>query len=290
MKRNFFYTLILSFLFFSCGSGEDNSSSESPESDVQDEFLQEESGEGEMEAEAFIIPSALQIGTLFQRSGLGYVEGVVADPANAGQYVTKNAKLINFGVYSADLAYCILNGQGPKSLQFLKAVKDLSEGIGYGSIFTDQNLYNRFEQNIDNRDSVLNLLVEIQENTDYFVEENDLQEQTYVIFAGAWVEGMYLGVNAFNKENKEDIAKRLVEQMNIMSNLIKAMESSDRDISDIDFVLEALKEFESFYNNLEGIRDENGIVNVREANIANEDIDKMSEMVQSLRSKIIAIS
>jgi len=290
MKRNFVYGLILSFLFVSCGSDGGNTESQDVESDVQDEFLMEESGEADMEAETIIIPSALQIGTLFQRSGLGYIDGIVADPSALSQYVSKNAKLLNFGVYSADLAYCILNEQSQKSSQFLKAVKELADGIGYRSIFSDQNLYDRFEKNIDQRDSVLNLLVEIQEKTDAFVAENDMQEQTYVIFAGAWVEGMYLGVNAFNKNNKADISKRLVEQMNIMSNLIKALESSDRDLSDIQFVINSLKDFESFYSNLDGIRDENGIVNVREAKIANEDIDKMAQMVKDLRAQIISVS
>lgn len=290
MKKSLISSIILSLFFISCGDGNQQSNDSSQEADVQEEFLKEESGEADMETETFIIPSALQIGTIFQRSGIGYIDGVVTDPSQIDAYVSKNAKLMNFGLYSADLAYCILNGQSQKSLEFLNAVKSLAEGIGYSSIFSDQNLYKRFEANIDNKDSVLNLLVEIQENTDVFVEENSMNEQTYVIFAGAWVEGMYLGINAFNKENKGDIAKRLVEQMNIMTNLIKALKSSERDLSDVDFVVNSLKDFENFYNNLESIRDENGIVNVREATIADEDIDKMSSMVKDLRNKIIAVS
>jgi hypothetical protein len=290
MKKNIIYSICLSLFFVACSGDAGNSDSGNLENDVQDEFLSEEMGDEEMEADAFIIPSALQIGTVFQRSGLGYIEGVVTNPADMSKYVSKNAKLLNFGVYSADLAYCILNGQSQQALNFLKAVKDLADGIGYGGIFSEQNLYSRFEKNIDVRDSVLNLLVEIQEKTDVFVEENNMQEQTYVIFAGAWVEGMYLGVNAFNKKNKEDISRRLVEQMNIMTNLIRALKSSERDVSDLDYLLTALKEFESFYNKLESIRDENGVVNVREANIADEDIEKMSEMVKSLRNKIITVS
>ncbi len=246
----------------------------------------EESGELQEPEHSFYLPSALQIGTIFKRSGLGYMEGITANPENASKYVGKNTQLLNFGVYSADLAYTILNSQSQNSRSLLIAVKELSEGIGFESVFNQDGLYDRFEANLGNQDSILNLLVEIQENTDVFVSENDFRAETYVIFGGAWVEGMYLGSRAFNKENKAQISKRLVEQLNILGNLISALEGAGRNTEDIADFTNGLKGIQNFYNNIDYIRDENGSIDFANVVIEDNELDEISKKIAELRTLI----
>ncbi len=270
----------------SCGGGgETQESSEDMQEQLQDEMIQEESGDFPEEEHSFYLPSALQIGTIFKRSGLGYVDGITASPENASKFVSKNSQLLNFGVYSADMAYSILNDQSQNSLALLKAVKDLSENIGFGSIFNKDGLAERFEANIGNQDSILNLLVEIQENTDVFISENDMRAQTYVIFAGAWIEGMYLGVKAFNRENKGAVSKRLIEQMNILNNLLGALEGSKRNLEDIDDVVNGLNGIKTYYEEMD-IRDADGRINFSELELSDEDMDAIAEKILTLRSTI----
>jgi hypothetical protein len=272
----------------SCGESSEEAN-EGIQDQLQEEILMEESGELPEPEHSFYLPSALQIGIIFKRSGLGYVEGVTADPANASQYVGKNSKLLNFGVYSADLAYTILNSQSEGSRSLLGAVKELSDGIGFGSVFNQDGLYDRFEKNLGNQDSVLNLLVEIQENTDVFVSENNLRAETYVIFGGAWVEGMYIGSKAFNKDNKSEVSKRLIEQLNILTNLIGALEGSGRNLEDVEEFTNGLKAIQDYYDGIDYIRDENGSINFSEVVIKDEDLDAIAGKIADLRMKITQV-
>ena len=186
--------IAFTFAFYACGesTGESN---ENLEDKLQQEMLMEESGELPEPEHSFLPPLCPSDWNHLQTFWpSGYMEGITANPENASKYVGKNTQLLNFGVFSADLAYTILNSQSQNSKSLLVAVKELSEGIGFGSVFNQNGLYDRFESNLGNQDSILNLLVEIQENTDVFVSENDLRAETYVIFGGAWVEGMYPSV------------------------------------------------------------------------------------------------
>ncbi|MDA9819339.1 hypothetical protein N9C06_00315 [Salibacteraceae bacterium] len=283
-----FLLIAFTFAFYACGesTGESN---ENLKDKLQQEMLMEESGELPEPEHSFYLPSALQIGTIFKRSGLGYMEGITANPENASKYVGKNTQLLNFGVFSADLAYTILNSQSQNSKSLLVAVKELSEGIGFGSVFNQNGLYDRFESNLGNQDSILNLLVEIQENTDVFVSENDLRAETYVIFGGAWVEGMYLGSKAFNKENKAKISKRLVEQLNILGNLISALESTDRNMEDISEVMTGLKGIYDYFNQIDYIRDENGSIDFAKVVIEDKELDEISSKIAELRTLITEV-
>src|SRR5690606_330739 len=114
-------------------------------------------------------------------------------------YVSKNTQLLNLGVYTSDLCYAVLNNQSQLSMEYFKAVKSLSEQVGMASIFSSGPLFERFEKNIGNRDSVIFIMADLQEQTDLYVKRSDQEHLAMVIFAGAWAEGMYIGLNNANE-------------------------------------------------------------------------------------------
>ncbi len=289
MKRKFIAAVCISALVFS-SCVESSQGEVTKEEQSQDDLLNEMATEGEeIEEESFYLPSALQIGSIFQKSGLKYIEGITNPTNNQEKYITKSQKILNFGVYSADLAYIILNGQSNAATDYLKAIKSLSDKIGFGEVFESEALMNKFQRSLGNQDSIINVMIDIQMKTDVFVDENNLQDVTYIIFAGAWVEGMYLGVKASNKDHQHEVSGRLVEQMTILDNLVRALRSNKNLTEDVEQLTKDLNKLDKFFMRLEENKNAQNIKSFRDYKISKEHLDELSEMIIDLRTRITKV-
>lgn len=282
--------IISSLIFASCGSSDESKIEMSEAEKAQEEMLNEmaESGEEEM-VETFYLPSALQIGSIFQKSGLQYIKGIANPTTNVESYVTQTSKILNFGVYSADLAYIVLNGQSQDAVNYLKVVADLSDKIGFGTVFESRDLMQRFESNLSNKDSVINVMIDIQARTDLFVDDNNLQDVTYMIFAGAWIEGMYLGVKAADMSNQHGISGRLVEQMTILDNLNKALRSNKNESDELKDLRKKLSKLELFFNTLEENKNAQNVTTFKDYKLSEEHLKELSNSIIEIRKSIVNV-
>ena len=285
-KIKFILPFALSSLLFlgACGGGENKQEESSAEEFEYTEAEQEESSE-QVEQTQYFLPSALQIGSVFQKSGLKYYEGIVNSPLNVEKYDTKNSMLLNFGGYSADLAYCVLNGQNQIALNQMKALRGLAEGIGMSSIFNSESLFNKFENNLGNQDSVIEVMVQIQENIDMFIDDNNMQSMANIMFAGAWIEGMYIGVKATSNEEETQITGRLIEQMVILDNLVKAISSVENKSGNLEEIEKSLISLRDYFNNLEEIKGKQNI-NYKEVEIGIDKLKEIANRVVKMRNSI----
>lgn len=286
-KIKFILPFALSSLLFlgACGGGENKQEESSAEEFEYTEAEQEESSE-QVEQTQYFLPSALQIGSVFQKSGLKYYEGIVNSPLNVEKYDTKNSMLLNFGGYSADLAYCVLNGQNQIALNQMKALRGLAEGIGMSSIFNSESLFNKFENSLGNQDSVIEVMVQIQENIDMFIDDNNMQSMANIMFAGAWIEGMYIGVKATSNEEETQITGRLIEQMVILDNLVKAISSVENKSGNLEEIEKSLISLRDYFNNLEEIKGKQNI-NYKEVEIGIDKLKEIANRVVKMRNSIV---
>src|ERR1700722_1125871 len=58
-----------------------------------------------------MLPSPLQIGSIFKNAGLTYMPGLTNGKKETAQYTSTYSQAVNMGVYGADLSYCVLNKQ-----------------------------------------------------------------------------------------------------------------------------------------------------------------------------------
>lgn len=246
----------ISGIAISCGSGSemnDANPSEDNSPAVAEEVMVTEEDFDEPE---FIIPSALQISSIFQSSGLSFVDGICNNPASASNYYSKFEKILNFGGYSADLFYCVLNDQSQLSIQYLKAVRQLADETGLSGVFNAGPIFERFEANIGKRDSVINIMLEFQEKTDMLIAEQNEEHTAMIIFTGAWVEGMYIGLDAARASENEMLRERLVEQMTILPNLIKGLEIQPNRNAETEKFQKSLEEIQTYFDSIEGLKGE----------------------------------
>ena len=238
-----------------------------------------------VESEEFILPSTVQIGDLFRNSGLEYVSGLTLDPKNVSNYNTTFDKYFAFGTYWTDMTYCVLNEQSQEARKFMKVIKEISTDLGAGEVLNDQELLNRFDKNLENSDSILMILIEIDERTDIYVEDNGQEEFALVAFVGGWVEGMYLGVSTTSVEEHTQLSGRIMEQMVILDQLIKGLSTYEGSSKRVDNVLVEMRSLHEFYNNIPAIQNVAG--SIADVKIPSTDMKLLGNKIVSLRELIV---
>lgn len=282
----YFFAAITIIFLSSCGnenSKEENKSNfEIEESEEEIMVVEDEDDEF-----SFVMPSALQINSIFQRTGSAFRDGVTNPHYNSPKYVSKASKLLNLGVYTSDLAYVILNDQNQLSMDYLKTIKQLSDEVGMSSIFNSNALIERFERNIGKKDSIINIMADIQEETDLYIRKSDQEHLAMVIFTGAWVEGMYLGLVTAPDDQKDVLNSRLLEQSLLLKNLIKGLENQPNQTEEILLIKEKMIELRDFFNGIEGFSVD--AFNFDDVNLSEGQTKELTDRLQDIRNTIITV-
>ena len=271
-------------ILFSCAETQKKSETTT---DVVEEIVEEETIETESMGDDFILPSPIQIAAMFSRSGLKFESGIANPTSNLSNYNTKTAKYLNFGIYSADLAYAVLNSERQASLDYINVVRELSDMIGMPSIFDGGNLLTSFEKNIDNQDSILGILTTIKSRTDDYLMENNDESKEAVFFAAAWVEGMYLGSKSATA--KSSVTPRIIEQMSILHNVIGAVKAQNDQSLNVTFLVKGLEEIQDTFEGFEEVKSlDNPEISFSDINLTNEEITLLNKEIETLRTAIIS--
>lgn len=266
--------LILSSFLYACGGDEPT---EEQIEETSEEVVEENI---EMSEEvSYVLPSPLQVAQLFKSAGLTYIGDLANKTENVDKLTDKKTQKLNFGVYSADMAYCIMNNQTQESINYLNTLRKLSEKMWMTDVFNSLGLSERLESNVGNEDSLIYIMADLQMQMDDYLEENGMGSTGYIIFAGAWVETMYLGTKVNDNERNEKLISRLSEQAIIIDGVIKAIKQTDEDGDYVDLIadLEGInKHFAGFNEN-----------SAEEFILSDEQFSALAVDINALRTKII---
>ncbi|MBL7883485.1 MAG: hypothetical protein JNL69_05415 [Bacteroidia bacterium] len=268
-----------SMLFISCGS-------ETPKEEevvaTEDAVVVEESDEV-----SYNLPSPLQIASIFKKSGLKYKDGITSTQKDITKYTTKLSKAINLGVYSADLSYTVLNKQSQQAMNYMKLCRQLADNLGIGSVFDQGNLSARFEKNLSNEDSLAYIIAELQMVTDMYLDENEQQEITSIVFAGAWVESMYVGSKAYEKAKDKELNNKLSEQMTILKSIVNALKADVKRDASISTLVTDMEAIQAVYAELASVKAFNEEDANAEINLSDEEVVQLTKKIEEIRNKFI---
>jgi len=185
------------------------------------------------------------------------------------------------------MAYCVLNEQSNEGRKYLQVITDLAEKIGMEAVFENKDLMDRFDTNIEDKDSIEILMIDIHERTESYMDENDMQHQQAVHFAGAWTEGMYLGVYDFeNNPEKEGVGTQIAEQMSILGNIIKGLNDPKNAGMDIEWLIADMENIQNTFDEFKSVNDYYEDPDAEELVLTAEENDVLSELIKTLRNKI----
>jgi hypothetical protein len=275
-------------LLQSCGAEEEKPAETNNVATSNNETVIVEEEEAPDDVYTFVPPSPLQIASIFKKAGLDYDGSLTNDVANADGYTEKFQQSLNFGVYSSDLAYCVKSEKYDEAGQYLKTLKDLSGKIGLETVFADEDLIDRFNNNVGNQDSIVEILIYVQENTDDYIEQNGKVDLSVVYYAGAWIEGMYFGANAA-KANPDDLdlGALISEQMTIGKSIQKGLTTLKEGDLDAEDLAASIGEIVTTFENLESVVALGEDAAYLDIYLTAEEIGMISDKIIALRNSIV---
>lgn len=218
------FSLTAAFVFAACNSSEEPKTLTNEGTDSTDVMVDSTATMEEDHTVSYNLPSALQIASVFKKSGAAYLPSITNTKENVTKYNTSNyKKAVNFGIYSADLAYCLSNKKYQESKEYLKACHDLGSYLGINKAFESDLMLERFDRNISNEDSLIKIVTGIQLNTDVMFEENKQRHVKLLALVGAWTESLYIASEAYQKDKSKKVGSNLVEQLFFSRTIVKAL-------------------------------------------------------------------
>ncbi len=254
--QTFWTIAAISTLWISCGS--DDVDSEANNTPQPDAAHKEISADTKVRIEKtqkifYSVPSPAETADMFKKAGLEYNKDILNPYNNVSKYATQFSKAVNLGVYGADLSYANIFEQTQESMLYMNCAKKLADELSVSGAF-DAATMERFEENINNKDSLLSLISDTYWIIDDYLKENDQEETAALIIVGGWVEGLYLGAamlteNMTNQELMQRIAEQKYSFENVMG-LLNSFENNDN----INKIKELMKPLEDAFAqvNLDG--------------------------------------
>ena len=181
----------------------------------------------------YSLPSPLETAMLIKNAGAGYDETFLNPVSNADNYNTNMEMALNLGIYSTDLSYASLFDQTQATLNYINAAKKMADGLEILDAI-DEGIMQRLEENINNRDIIIDIISETLLNSSSFLEDRGLQSTSAIILVGGWIEGLYIATSLVEEGadlSKDKLVERIVDQklsldivMNLLENNIESVE------------------------------------------------------------------
>ena len=240
---------------------------------------------------SYNLPSPLQIAFVFKKSGAGFISTLPNNKLNTTKYNTDNyKKAVNFGVYSADLAYCLFNKKYQESKEYLKACKDVGSYLGLDKAFESEHMAERFDKNISNDDSLVKIISGVQLKTDVMFEENKQTHIKVLALTGAWTESLYIACEVYTKDKNKKIQASLLEQLLLSETIVKALKNSKNSEPEVAALTASVEKIHATFSAIPSVakameKDEE--IDFNFMTISDEEMRPIIEAVKTLRSEMI---
>lgn len=180
------------------------------------------------------IPSPDEMFGFIKESGLQFNGELLNSIKSADSYTDPKMQALNFGIYSADLAYTAAFEEFNETTKYFGIIQKMSESLGLSSAF-DKVLIERAQANLDNADSLVGIT-----NTSYFavvdyLNQNEQGDKLGIIAAAGWLETVYVISNTTNYAKDKAAVDRLADQKLTLDNLLDYLNKyqSNDDVAEV---------------------------------------------------------
>lgn len=243
----------------------------------------------------FSVPSPIQTALLIKKSGVAFKKDILNPTDKTEHYTTSFSKAINVGLYGADLGYTAIYDQKQVAFSYMKATKSLADELGISDAFNN-DLLDRFNRNMGNKDSLLSLISVAYRTTNAYLKNNDQSDICGVIVAGGWIESLYLATEIYNLSANEDIKIRIAEQKTSLKSVINILNPYNEK-PEYAALISSLRVLETAYNNVSfnntyvqattDAEKKLTVINCKtEVNITPEQIKNISKEITTIRKQI----
>lgn len=207
----------------------------------------------------YSLPSPLETAMLIKKSGARFDADILNPTKNASKYSTNLKMAVNLGIYGADLSYTSLFDQTQSSIQYMAASKKLADGLNILDII-DENTLKNIEENMNNRDAIIDIVSESFMNSHSYLKENDRPIISTEILVGGWIEGLYLATSLTNgsMQNNKRLLDRIVYQKLSLITVINLIESHEEN-EDLTYLKNKMLELQDIFEQIKIVNTSNVI-------------------------------
>ena len=238
---------------------------DAPDLEPKEDVVEELSG--------YPIPNSYDITKHIYKTGSPYIASLANGPEKAGEYITQRDKVLNLGVYAADLCYATTYFMKQGTMNYLEATKTLIDDLGISTTF-NVTYADRIEENIDNRDSLIAVVTESFDDTWNYLVENQQDVLARLVVCGSWIEGVYITTHVAEKAiDNTSLLEALARQKNSLNELVELL-GPVRDVEEVSDIYTSLADIQEFY---EGVGDI----------MTDEQLKVLTEKITVLRESIV---
>lgn len=290
MPAKFVAVLLIAALFAGCGSDKQKSGSGEitlDESELDADLLQDINSAKQI---FYSLPSPLETAMLLKSAGAVYDEELLNPVENTSNYTTNKSMALNLGIYTTDLSFASLFDQTQTSIKYMNAAKQMADGLGILDAI-DATTIDQLEENINNRDRIMDIISETFMNSSSFLTENERPALASIVLVGGWIEGLYIACNLVGDEPIDDnkLVERIVDQK-LSFNIVLALLEENKDNTDVADLMADINNLKATFDKvkitttkIQAVPDEESNVTVLKSE---SKIDITKEVFRELQDKV----
>ncbi|MDT8401529.1 MAG: hypothetical protein RQ743_07535 [Bacteroidales bacterium] len=198
----------------------------------------------------YSLPSPLESAMLIKSAGAEFNQELLNPTQNTTRYTTNKMMALNLGIYTCDLSFASLYDQTQLVIDYMSAAKEMADGLGILDAINEETI-NRLEENINNRDVILDIVSETFLNSSSYLEDNEQHAIAAIVMVGGWVEGLYIATQLvdLNEFDSNKLVGRIIDQklsVGIMLQLIK----DNRDHPSMAEIIKQMEELKTVFDKI----------------------------------------
>lgn len=300
MKAKYAISIVLLGLLISCNSQRDQTGKES--FDIPDSLLMDPSKEIHKEAMFNVIEnlgSPVEVSAMLHDLGVPYYGDLLTPTDKAENLNTSFDQSLMLGAMSADLGYLNIYTKNTPIIDYISAIKLLSDELEVGQFF-DFNTLKRLSENKHDLDSLMFISVHSFNEMNSYLERTHRSAISSLVITGLWLEGMYLATQVALKHSEETLYENIGEQKIIMEDLFSILKTHRNTpgfpelIDELELLKKEFVDVEISY--IEGepemMEDENGMLVIIQhetslVTITEDQVKSVSERTTKIRNHLL---
>lgn len=198
----------------------------------------------------YSLPSPLETAMLIKTAGASYNEKLLNPLSNVSGYTTNKSMALNLGIYTTDLSFASLFDQTQASINYMQAAKKMADGLGILDAI-DNNTIKRLEDNINNRDIIMDIISETFMASSSFLKENDRSAVAAVVLVGGWLEGLYIATQLVDDSNIKGnkLVERIIDQKLSFDIVVKLL-NENKENPDVASLIVEMNELKQIFDKI----------------------------------------
>jgi len=287
MRKSLYLFAGLSLLLSACGG------SEEPKATINEPG--ETAGETEQGIVDFNIPSPSEQFALIAKMDVKKNTAIMHDPNLADSYTSSAQKALNFGVYTADVAYLTSFNETNKYLTYFGKLEKLGNDIGVAQVFGKElgELAKKWDGNAD---SLFRLSDQTYTKTFQRLIEIDKGNELSLMLVGGWIESMHLMIGSSKGYGKSPkLEQAIADQKLVAENLLEFLVSY-QDNADVAQYTSEISAILDIYNTMDCSSSETKVENANgklsfsggeQCKMTEKCFNDLKKRIQEIRTKII---